>query len=150
MELIPIVISLGFFGMIMVLASFAAQRRKAEAEARAQVQTRLLDKFGSSKEFVDFLQTDSGRSFLSNTQLHSGDARRRILTALTWGVTTAFAGLAFVVISASQFVDDEYGMMVPGIILLSIGIGILLSSFISYRLSRSWGMLSEDGRPNAV
>lgn len=150
MELIPIVISLGFFGMIVLLAAFAAQRRKAEAEARAQVQTRLLDKFGSSKEFVDFLQTDTGRNFLASNQPHAGDAKKRILTALTWGVTTSFAGLAFVVISASRFVDDEYGMMVPGVILLSIGVGILISSFLSYRLSKSWGMLSDNGRADAV
>lgn len=150
MELIPIVISLGFFGTIVLLASFSSQRRRAEAEARAQVQTRLLDKFGSSKEFVDFLQTDSGRSFLSSAQTHVGDARTRIMTALTWGVTTAFGGLAFVVISASRWVDDDYGMMVPGVILLSIGIGILLSAFLSYRLSKSWGMLRNDEGAHAV
>jgi hypothetical protein len=68
-----------------------------------------------------------------------GGQPARILSSVRWGVVLAAIGIGFLALSA--MVDN--GMVVPGVLSLSLGLGFLASSLISMRLARSWGMLDK-------
>ena len=54
-----------------------------------------------------------------------------------------------VVAIASIVIDDSF--VVPGALMLSLGVGFLASSLISGRLARSWGMLGRaDGEGESI
>lgn len=139
--LIPISLFVAIAVTIIWVTSASNRRREVETRAQAEVHNRLIEKFGTSKEFVDFMQTDGGKVFLKPLPVTNPAAPyRKILTSITAGVILTMFGIALLVLHAVAFDHDE-GALGGGIIMLMIGIGFLLSAAISYRLSKAWGIL---------
>src|SRR5581483_2298094 len=130
--LIPIVAIVGSFTMVVLIVWFSARSKQRRAELRADVQMKLIDKFGTSAEFVKFLESPSGRQFLEQPRRMTRD---RVLGALTGGLVTSFIGLAFV--GCAIALHDE-GFYVPAFILLAIGLGLFISAAISWKLTKQW------------
>ena len=139
--LIPITLFVAIAVTVIWVTSASNRRREAEARAQADVHNRLIEKFGTSKEFVDFMQTDGGKVFLKPLPVTNPAAPyRKILASITTGVILTMLGIALLVMHAVVF-DHEEGALGSGIIFLMIGIGFLASAAISYRLSKAWGIL---------
>lgn len=141
--LVPVFISLGLFAMLSVIsvALSTNRRQQIEAKFRADVQNKLLDRFGSSKEFVDFLQSDGGEKFLSPVVASSPvGPREKVISAIKTGVIMAFLGGGFAM--ASSRIDDD-GMMVPALLLMMLGLGFVVSGLVSQRLATSLGLIQK-------
>ena len=136
---IPIIISSGFFAMMIALFYFSSKSKSDRARYQAEVQARLIDKFGNGPEFVSFLQSPQGRKFLgeieSAPKLMTQD---RMLSGIRNATVLSFLGVAFVLLSFVAY--GERGMIFPGLILLALGLGYLVSVVLTKRLSREWGM----------
>jgi hypothetical protein len=127
---IPIVAIIGSFTMVVTIVFLGTRGKQRKAELRAEVQMKLIDKFGSSAEFVNFLQSTSGQQFLDAPRRVSRD---RVLGALTGGLICGFLGLAFL---ALGFFMDDRGFWVPAFILGGIGCALFISAAISWKLTR--------------
>jgi hypothetical protein len=137
--IVAIVCSLGFAAFAVWAGSRTKQKRW---EALSSVQNRMLDKFGTAQEFVEFLKTPEGRSYMMVAVDKGGDSQpAKILGTIKWGIVTLTLGAAFLVLAAT-FDDD---LVVPGAILLSIGIGLIANGIIAVRLARSWGLMKGHG-----
>lgn len=137
---VPIVCSLGFFAMIAIISVSSASAKKQKARIQAEVQNRLIDKFGSAPEFVAFLSSPAGREFVGAFEAQPRlNARDRILRGIRTATVLSFLGLAFTLLS---FFEDR-GMIVPGLILLGLGVGYIVSSLLMMRLSKAWGLLDD-------
>jgi len=135
--LVPIVAIVFTFGFAAFAVFVGAKTKQKRWEALTSVQNRMLDKFGSAQEFIEFLKTPEGRSYLLvAVEKGEGGQPSRILSSIRSVVVLAMLGIGFLVLSAA--VDND--MAVPGVLLLSLGVGFLASSLISSRLARSWGM----------
>jgi hypothetical protein len=134
-----ILIPIAFFGMIWLFAWLGMKRRRAEIQARADFHKQLLDKFGSGREFAEFLESKGSQRFLEELWAQAGP-RNRMLSGLHPGIVLATLGLGFLGLSvlrhplrdASVFPN----LVVPGVIILSLGIGFLLSALVAHRLSK--------------
>lgn len=136
--LIPIFAIVFTFGFAAFAVAVGAKTKQKRWEALASVQNRMLDKFGSAQEFTDFLKTPEGRSYmLVAVEKGEGGQPAKILGSIRAGVVLAALGIGFLALAASF----EDALVVPGVLLLSLGAGFLVSSLISTRLARSWGML---------
>ena len=134
MEMIPIIGILASGTAAVLIVFFVSRGRQQRAEMQAQVQSKLIDRFGSAPELVEFLQSPAGRQFVSGVQtapavmardrIHSGFTRAIVLTSLGAG----FLFLAYY---------ERGGFIVPAAILFSLGIGYLLATTLTYRLSRA-------------
>lgn len=139
--LIPITFFVAIAVTIIWVSSTSNRRREVEARSQADVHHRLLEKFGTSKDFIDFMQTDGGKVFLKPLPVANPAAPyRKILASTTAGVILSMFGIALLILHAVAF-DSEEGMIGGGIIFLMIGLGFLVSAAISYRLSKAWGLL---------
>lgn len=139
--LIPITMFIAIAVTIIWVNSAANKRREVEARAQAEVHNRLLEKFGSSKEFIDFMQTDGGKSFLKPVAVANPAAPyRKILASVTAGVILSMFGMALLVLNVVAF-EHEEGLIGGGVVFLMIGLGFVVSAAISYRLSKAWGIL---------
>ena len=147
--LVPILISLGLFTMIGWIVWVNARRRQAKIQAQTELNNRLLEKFGSAAEFVDFLQTEEGRHFLGSLSMEGLSPAERILRSVRTGVILSVAGLGGLLLSRLSGLDQR-AFIIIGITALALGIGFLVSAAVSYRLSKSWGLLAatEPGKPN--
>jgi len=132
MEMIPIVSVIATSTMVVFVVYFVVRSRQRRVELQTEMQTRLIDRFGNAPEFVAFLHSDAGRQFVQGVQ--SAPAvltRERILGGFTRAIVLCALGLSFVFLAF--MVDKDF--TVPAAIILSLGIGYLLSTVLSYKLS---------------
>jgi len=130
---LSMLVPIAFFAMIVLIIFVIARRRQAELRARTEFQKQILDKFGSGKEFAEFLGTEGSQRFLQSLSGHSFGAGERILRGMRGGITTAVLGIGFLLLTALR-----RGFVVPGVLLLALGAGLLISAAVSYHFSRKW------------
>src|SRR4051795_7179825 len=142
MELIPIICSLGFFAMVVLIVWASANAKNRRATLQAEVQTRLIDKFSNAPEFVEFLNSDTGKQFLTGVdKMPQLMARDRIVGGISRGVIMTLLGAAFIAI---WIADSNIGFMYPGFILIGLGIGFFMSTAISFKMSQRLGLSGGD------
>jgi hypothetical protein len=129
---VSIVGSIGSFVTFIAVIWLIVRATQRRAQLRADVQMKLIDKFGTSAEFVQFLESPAGREFLR--QQRNGP-RDRVLSGIRAGVVLTFLGLAFTMMI---FVFHETGFSVPAFLLLALGLGFFVSSALSVKLAKRW------------
>lgn len=138
---VPLAFFLCVFGIVFFVSRTRALTRERIAKGQAEVQSKMIDKFGSAKEFVEFVQSPGGKEFLhAATERVTREPREKILGTIRTAVMFLFLGMAMFLI-ASLFDVDTRGFSVAGILLTALGASFLISSFISLKLSRAWGLL---------
>lgn len=134
MEWIPIVGMLSSFGMVVLVVYFVTRARARRAELQTEMQAKLIDRFGSAAEMVTFLQSPAGKEFVAGVQTApSLLTRERVLGGFTRAIVLTALGMAFLFLTIFQ--DDDF--IVPAAIILSIGIGYLVATLVSWKLSAS-------------
>jgi len=140
-EAIAILVPTGFFLMIAFIVFTVSRTKARTAQMQAEVQARLIDRFASSTEFVDFLHSPEGKALLGGVdtlpKLRTSD---NILRGIRTGIITTFLGLGFLALCLSNDVRND-GFLIAGCVLTAIGIGNFISTFVSVRLSRQWGLM---------
>ena len=143
---IPIIGTLSSSAMVVLIVYFVTQSRQRRAEVQAEVQTRLIDRFGSASELIEFLQSPAGRQFVSGVQsAPAAMARERIMSGFTRAIVLSMLGLAF--LALTFFYNDDFA--IPAALLFSLGIGYLLATLVSYRLSTRMHGGDVLGSPNS-
>jgi hypothetical protein len=116
-------------------------RRVRTARLQADVQKGLLERFGSSRELLDYLQTGHGQRFLEFVTSERANPYARILAAAQAGVIMTLLGGAFLFLMNMATVHEAADvLLVLGTLVLTLGIGFLASAALSFVLSRSWGL----------
>jgi len=127
---IPVTAIVGSFVMVVAIVYFGTRAKERTARYRSDVQMKLIDKFGNSAEFVKFLESPSGRQFIEQPRRLTRD---RALGGFTGALICTFIGLAFV---GCTLAFRDQGFLVPGFILLGIGIALFISSMISWKMNK--------------
>src|SRR5436190_6025672 len=128
-------VSLGSFAMVAFIVFMGIHARNRKATLQSEVQTRLIDKFNNAPDFVDFLNSDTGKQFLTGIdKMPKLMARDRIVGGVSRGVIMMLLGIAFIGI----WIADGWnvGFMYPGFILAGLGIGFFISTLVSLKLSQ--------------
>ncbi len=128
--IMPMIISIGFFVLVGFIVWAGTQARNRRAQMQAEVQTKLIEKFGTASEFVQFLQSPAGRQFLAGTP--QAAARYKVFGGIRTGILLTFLGAGFLLLAF--FADRDF--IIPGFILLFLGIGFFLSSAVAMRLTK--------------
>ena len=111
--------------------------RKRRIELQAEVQTKLIERFGSTPELIDFLKSESGREFVTGVQKGAiVVTHERVLAGIRRSIVLTFLGLGF---AAMWVVFDDF-FAIPAILFLSIGLGFLVATIVSAKLSRAYAV----------
>ena len=133
-------VSIGSFVFVGWIVWLGVRQQRSRQENEIELRARMLDKFGTSEEFVGFMQTDAGREFLETSGVKTGKSmRQKAVSSLSTGVILILLGAAFF------FINDRMGgggMLFPAAILTAIGIGLGISGFIYSRFSGENGKSS--------
>ena len=132
-ESLQVLIPIAFFAMIVLVIFVIARRRQAELQARAEFQKQILDKFGSGKELAEFLGAAGSERFFAALSAHNVDPRHRVLPGMRGGITLAMFGIGFLLLTGLR-----HGFVVPGVLFLALGLGLLISAAAAYHLSKTW------------
>ena len=137
--LFPILFTLTGF---VVWTVFSTIRRYKTAKLQAELQTKLLEKFGSGQELLAYVQSEAGKRFLESLTLEQRTPYGRILGAAQASVVLILLALALLFLRG-RVSGGEQGFLVFGAITLSLGVGFGGSAALSYYLSKSFGLLIE-------
>ena len=147
--LIPIVISTGFFVMVAFIVWAKANSQAQQARYNADVQTKLIERFGSGPELIDFLRSPEGQQFATGiSKLPKLAARDRVVGGFTRAIFLTFLGLAFLVLCFTEM--ENPGFLIAGAILTALGLANLVSAIVSLKLSKRMGLVDGDGPSNAA
>lgn len=136
----PMIVSLGFFGMIVWVVWLGTNAKNRRAQMQAEVQAKLIERFGTAREFIEFLQSPAGRQFVTGVEVTSTlYARDRIIKGFGTGTILSLLGLGFLAI---WLADHNGGFIYPGFILLGLGLGFFASAFVSLKLSQRYGLVN--------
>jgi hypothetical protein len=151
-----------FFGMLMGFAGLILTawviyiivdgiRRRQQLRASAEFQARLIDRIGSAREFGEFLASEPGAQFLAALRSNEITPATRILNSVRAGVVALVIGVAVFIFVIAQRLDPNIEPLVSfaATIALSIGLGLLISAWLSLRLADRLGITAHDPRPRA-
>jgi hypothetical protein len=134
MEMIPVVAILSSFGAAVLIMYFITRTRQRRAELQAEMQSKLIDRFGSAPEMITFLQSDAGRDFVAGVQSAPETLLRdRIIGSFTRSIILTSFGGGFVFLAF--WADDAFA--IPAALLFSLGIGYFIATIVSWKLSTS-------------
>lgn len=151
-------ISLTVFALAWLIRTLIEQKRwKQLSRTQNEVHNKLLDRFSTSEQLIEYIRTPAGSKFLESAPipLHAErPASRRMSTLATrilWsvqiGVVIAIVGLGMLLLSAVFEKDASQGLFALGAIALCVGAGFISSSAVSFYLSRRLGLWEDIGAP---
>jgi len=138
-------------GVVFLAKTVLDHRRWQRAlKGQTELNNKLIDRFASSDELLAYLQTPQGRTLVEPPAMPQRTARAmdaplgRIFWSLQAGAVIAFAGAG--VLFAASRMENELAIVAPtftalGTVVLTVGLGFLASSAISYLLSQRLGLL---------
>jgi hypothetical protein len=139
---------LGPVGFLLVVAwiikiSLEHRRWNRTTQVQSDLQSKLLDKFSTSTELMEYLKSDAGHRFIESATAVQTNPFSRILSSVQAGAVLTLAGLAFLLM-AGRMGESEQGFIFIGALGTALGVGFLISAVISFFLSKSWGLINGD------
>ena len=121
-------------------------------KVQMETHTKLVDRFTSNEDLLAYIQTPAGRRFLESGPVAVDSPRSiaaphgRILWALQAGTVVTLLGAGLLYASRTLAADPEIADAAPfvlmlGTIAVALGIGFVLSAFMSYLVSRRLGLI---------
>lgn len=150
-------VSLTVVALAWLIRTLIEQKRwKQLSRTQSEVHNKILDRFNTSEQLLDYIRTPAGGKFLESAPIplhveHSPGGRATLATRIVWsvqlGVVIAIAGLGMLVLSAVFEKDASQGLFALGAIGLCVGAGFIASAFVSLYLSRRLGLWEDVGAP---
>lgn len=132
MEMIPIIGMLSSSATVVLIVYFVTKARQRRVEVQVEMQSRLIDRFGTAPELVEFLHSPAGRTFVSGVQgAPAALTRERLMSGFSRAIVLTMLGAAFLFLT---FYDNE-DWAIPAAIIFFLGIGYLIATYVSYKLS---------------
>ena len=125
------------------------------SKVQAEVHNKLMDRFATNEDLMNYIQTPAGKRFLESAPLQLEPGPRptsapvsRVLWSVQAGLVLIAAGLGLLIVSNNvqqEVVQPLYGF---GVLAMAVGIGFVASSFASYILSRRLGLWGSGEEPS--
>ncbi len=133
-----IIVPVAAFAMVVLLVWFGHKVKKTRIQEQGELRKRMLEKFSSGHELIEFLATPQGQNFLKDQEASAAQRspKGRIIFSIGSGIVIVMLGAAFFGLMRLQ-----QGFVYPGTILSALGVGILVAAAISYYLYKKWNMI---------
>jgi hypothetical protein len=133
-----------FFGTIswVIWVVSNSWQRRQHTRLVVDFNNRVLERLGSMREFSDFLHSEGGERLMRvlTSERGSSGPRERILAAVQSGVVVGTVGLGLLFLAGRTTGDAHEVLTIVSAIVLSLGIGLMLSSMASFWVARNLGM----------
>jgi len=146
---IIIVPSLFFMIGYIVYIIVDGYRRRQQVKVFTEFHAKLLERLGSAKEFAEFFTSEAGSRFLESLSSSEGGAPQlRILRSLQTGLVLLALGIGvFIMLDQRTFsIEAVDGLMVTATAATAIGAALVISTAMSYLLSKRMGLIGRATR----
>ncbi|HTU32767.1 MAG TPA: hypothetical protein VMF66_03080 [Candidatus Acidoferrum sp.] len=150
-DLVPFLVFVGVtLALIWILRTVLDNRRWYRmVKVQTDTHAKLLDRFASSQEMLAYVQSDAGKKFLempifeSQRRQVSSLPFGRILWSVQIGIIAAVFGAGILFLRGRVSPDADMGFQVFGTLVLTLGIGFIVSGGVSYFLAKHFGLLEQ-------
>jgi hypothetical protein len=142
-------------GFVWLIRTLIEHRRWSRlTRTQSEVHNKLLDRFTSNEEVLSYMQTTGGKRFLESAPIPMDAGPRAVsapISRMLWSVqvglilAAAGVGLQFVGRSVEKTVAQP--LLAMGVLAVAIGVGFLVSAFVSFVLSKRLGLLGPAASP---
>lgn len=145
-DLVPFAVFLVISGIVIwLIRTVIDHRRWARAsQVQTDMVTKLFDRFGSNEELLAYLQSGAGTRIFDATALPAPNRTPAALSRILWtvqvGIVTTMLGLGLQLVSWRVPAEDSMPISAMAVIILSIGLGFIISAVVSNLLSRRFGL----------
>lgn len=140
---------LGVLGGIawLVRSTISHQRWMRLSKERVDAQARILERFTSNEELLNFIQTPAGRHFLESSSMPAQPKPvsapiAQILWSVQAGMVLLAGGIGLEIVGPDAGELGSGIFHILGTLVIAVGIGFILSGFSSYILSKKFGLMN--------
>ncbi len=141
MPLGSVLIPIAFFTMIAVIVWLGTVTRRRDTDRRAELIRQLIDKFSTGEAFAQAMQSPEGSKLADALSLSREEPKRAWVGLFVPGSILTALGLGFV--GLSLMMDQVY--RIPAVVIGSVGVALLVSSYVAWRVDRDDKDESSDG-----
>jgi hypothetical protein len=142
------------FALAWLVRTVIEQKRWSRlSRIQTEVHNKILDRFGTSDELLQYIKSPAGTKFLESAPipLHAEPANQnpsfsRVLWSVQIGVVVAIGAVGMLLVSGSVDKESAQGLFAMGVIGFCIGIGFIASAFVSIVMSQRLDAWRTSGR----
>ena len=143
-DLVPVLIVGSVFGALSFFTWVIVDglRRKQQLRVLADFHNKLLERISDGKELAEFMDSPGGLRLVDSISTERTHPAQRVLRAVQIGIVLCAAGIGCRVVGWQANLDPEgvQGFIILGILLLSVGIGYLVSAAAAFGLGQVLGV----------
>lgn len=141
--IVMVMATLAFGVVTIVRLALEHMGRTRVLRVQSDLYNRLIDKFGSSQELLAYFQSEAGQQLFKTPAATAPGAYGRIINAVQYGAIAVVSGTGILGIgSAFKHREAADVTFVLGWLAITIGGALLVSSILSYILSRKFGLIN--------
>ena len=143
------IVILGITGSLLWIIRLLVENRRWTRifQQQSEIHTRLIDRFATNQELLEYMNTESGRRFLEAAPIPIEPDRPqrlpgglgRVMATLQLGIVLAMLGLGLLILSHT-LPDFQSPLLILGMITLMPGAGFIISAILTWRLSARLGL----------
>jgi hypothetical protein len=121
------------------------------SKTQAEVHNKILDRFGTTSELLEYVKTPAGTKFLESAPIPLHEEKvpqnaplARVLWSIQIGVVLAVGALGMLLVSFRFEKESAQGLFAMGMIGFCVGAGFIASAIVSIVLSRRLGLWKEE------
>lgn len=133
--------------LVWITRTLVQHRRWSRlSKVQAEVHNKLMDRFGTNEELLQYINSPAGARFLETAPLstdvaqQSGSPANRILWSLQAGLVIGMAGVGLRFVVPNVHNDVAQPLYAFGTLAVAVGVGFILSALVSFLLSRRLGL----------
>ena len=141
-------------GVLWLLKTLVDHRRWLRlSKIQTDVHTKILDRFSSNEDLLAYIQTPAGRKFLESAPISIDQPRSiaaplgRILWSAQAGAVLTVLGLGIILVSRNALEEVAPPLAALGSVVLALGVGFIVSSFLAYTLTRRFKLMPDQNEP---
>jgi hypothetical protein len=119
--------------LAIIFTSFRARQQTVIRKA-------LIEKFASMQDLGEFLQTPGGKSLFADLSTNGGSPLHSVMGSIQKGLLALLVGLGAMLAGGTE---DLPPLIILGGLFACAGMAFLISAGITYRLSKSWGLIEK-------
>lgn len=127
-----LLVPFAFFAMIVLIVWFTNVTRRRDTDRRAELIRQLIDKFSTGEAFAQAMQSPEGSKLADALSLSRERPKRAWVGLFIPGSILTALGLGFVFLSVTM--GEVY--RIPAVVIGSVGIAVLISSYVAWRVDR--------------
>ncbi len=126
-----ILIPIALFAMVTLIVWFENVTKRQERQRRADLVRALIDRYSSAGELTEALSGAEGRALARALLLDGGERKPKWLGLIVPGTILLSLGLGFLLLAGPAAQSRVF--VIPGVICAAIGVALLVSGYVAWR-----------------